>query len=256
MPYFSKKRVAKKRPTYRRKRKAVSSVKKIVNKALKNYTRKNVEVKKAVSTSADGAEIYHNNFITLDSGILVTSQGSSDPQTNNSSCRIGDELKLRGVSLKMMLELNERYSDCTFKLIVVKCAKGDTPTRANLYNGISGNKMIDTFNTERFTILLVRNIQIRAPNYATTGGTSVAGYAAAGDASQVQSRATKILNLWLPYKLFSKTGKIVYENNSSQTKFYDYHVLLYAYTNYSTPQDIYFVGRCNDYVKTMYFTDQ
>lgn len=233
-----------------------SSVKRQIARALVAYQNKNVEVKKAVSTSADGAEIYHNNFITLDSGILVTSQGTSDPQTNNSSCRVGDELKLRGVSLKMMLELNERYSDCTFKLIVVKCARGDTPTRANLYNGISGNKMIDTFNTERFTILLVRNIQIRAPNYATTGGTSIAGYAASGDASQVQSRATKILNLWLPYKLFSKTGIIKYENNSSQTKFYDYHVLLYAYTNYSTPQDIYYVGRCNDYVKTMYFTDQ
>jgi len=165
-------------------------------------------------------------------------------------------LTLRGVSIKMMLELNERYSDCTFKLIVVKCAKGDTPTRANLYNGISGNKMIDTFNTERFTILFAKNIKLTAPNFATTGGGSAAGYNAAGDASVVQSRATRIVKIWLPYKLFSKTGKIMYENNSSQTKFWDYQVLLYAYSNYSTLQDVYYVGRCNDYVKTMYYTDQ
>jgi len=255
MTYFSKKRVAKKRPIYRRK-KAVSSVKKIVSKALKAYSKRNVEVKQAVSTSADGAEIFHNNFITLDSGILITSQGTSDPQTNNSSGRVGDELTLRGISLKMMLELNERYSDCTFRLIVVKCSKGDTPTRQNLFNGISGNKMIDTFNTERFTILYRKNIKITAPNFATTGALSVAGYSAAGDASAVQSRATKIVKVWLPYKLFSKTGKVQYENASSQTKFYDYQVLLYAYTNYSTPQDVYYVGRCNDYVKTMYYTDQ
>jgi len=116
--------------------------------------------------------------------------------------------------------------------------------------------MIDTFNTERFTILYRKNIKLTAPNFGTTGGLSVAGYNAAGDASVVQSRATKIVKVWLPYKLFSKTGKVLYENASSQTKFYDYHVLLYAYTNYSTPQDLYYVGRCNDYVKTMYYTDQ
>jgi len=40
--------------------------------------------------------------------------------------RIGDEITLKGISLKFMVELNERYSDVTFRMFVVKKAKDDT----------------------------------------------------------------------------------------------------------------------------------
>lgn len=255
MPNYPKKRATKtyKKGTY--KRVGSSSVKKQIKRALVAYTNKNVEVKKSVSTSTDGAEIYHNSFITLDSTMLYTSQGITDPTQNSYSNRIGDEVKLRGINIKMFVELNERYSQCQFRFIVVKCAKGDTPTRTTLFNNLSGNKMIDTFNRERFTILYSKNFKINAPNYGTTGAEAIGpGYNAG--APVVLSRASKVLKIWLPYKVFSKSGKITYENGSSQPKFYDYHALLYAYTNYSTYQDVYFVARCNDYIKTMYFTDQ
>lgn len=236
-------------------KKITPSVKKAINNALVAYQNKNVEVKKSVSTSADGAEIYHNSFITLDSAMLYTSQGTGDPTQNSYSNRIGDELKLRGISIKMFIELNERYSDCNFRFIVVRCAKGDTPTRTTLFNNLSGNKMIDTYNTERFTILFSKNFKITSRNSATTGAESIGtGYNAGTPV--ILSRASKIVKVWLPYKAFSKSGKIVYENGSSQPKFYDYHALLYAYTNYSTYQDVYYVARCNDFIKTMYFTDQ
>jgi len=65
----------------------------------------------------------------------------------------------------MMLELNERYSDVTFRLFVVRSAKGDTPTTVTLWQGASGNKMLDTFNTERFTILYSKYVKILAPFY-------------------------------------------------------------------------------------------
>ena len=47
--------------------------------------------------------------------------------------RIGDEINLSGVSIKTMLESNERYSDVTFRVLVVRAAKGDVPNRANLW---------------------------------------------------------------------------------------------------------------------------
>ena len=36
---------------------------------------------------------------------------------------------------------------------MIKCARGDTPTRSSLFNGLSDNKMLDTFNSDRYTII-------------------------------------------------------------------------------------------------------
>jgi hypothetical protein len=52
-----------------------------------------------------------------------------------------------------MLEINERYSDVSYRLMLVKSTRGDTPTLATLYNGLSGNKMLDTKYKERYSIL-------------------------------------------------------------------------------------------------------
>lgn len=231
---------------------------------------KSVETKKANYTTTDGNEIFHNNFITLTPNILATTQGTSDPQgPTNQNCRIGDEVMLRGVSLRMMVELNERYSDVTMRLMVVKAAKGDTPTRANLFNGLSMNKMLDSVNNERFTVMYQRYIKMKSPGFgisSTSGGSNAVGTLGpppAPDAGirfdatnyNMLSRATKIVKVWIPGSRFGRKGKIVYEDNSSQVKFFDYHVLLYAYSNYSTNQDLWYVARVNDYVQQIYFKD-
>ena len=46
-------------------------------------------------------------------------QGTGDINTNNVGQRIGDEITLKGIKLKMMIELNERCSDVTFRLMVI-----------------------------------------------------------------------------------------------------------------------------------------
>ncbi len=70
------------------------------------------------------------------------------------------------------------------------------------------------------------------------------------------SRQTKIVKINLPGRLFNKSGVIQYENGSSQVKFYDYHFIVYAYSNYSTSQLLgYNVLAINDYVKEMYYKD-
>lgn len=218
-----------------------------------------METKTSNYSTNDGVEISHNNFITLDNAVLATTQGVTDPQGNsNTSNRIGDEVNLRGVSMKVMVELNERYTDVTFRMIVVKAAKGDTPTRATLFNGLSGNKMIDTFNTERYTILASKVFKMRAPNMGSSvadGGGGIPQPSGYGPLSSTFSRATRIVKMWIPGRKFTKSGVIKYEQGTSQTKFFDYHVLMYAYSNYTTLQDAWNVGRVNDYVKVMYYKD-
>ena len=54
---------------------------------------------------------------------------------------------------------------------------------------------------------------------------------------------------------FVKNGLIKYENGSAtQVQFFDYHLVLYVYSNFTTDQDVFNVGRLND-VKTVYYTD-
>jgi len=233
-----------------------------VQQIVKRELNKNLETKCAVTTSTDGVEILHNNFITLDNTVLATTQGVKDQNSvpnGNNTVRIGDEITLKGVSMKMMFELNERYSDVTIRIMLVRSARGDVPTRTTFFNGLSGNKMLDTTNRERYTIILDKWIKMKAPNYGSIGTHGIVsefpGNVPATDADQVLSRATRIVKLWVPGAKFAKNGKIRYEGESAQQKFFDYHVLAYAYSNYGTAQDIYNVARLNDYIKVLYFKD-
>ena len=109
---------------------------------------KKIETKQSNQTITDGTEVFHNNFVTLSSTLLYTSTGVTGPTTASTNNCIGDQINLQGFKIAMMVELNECHSHVTFRLLVVKAAKGDIPTRGTLFNGQSGNKMIDTINTE------------------------------------------------------------------------------------------------------------
>jgi len=236
-----------------------AGIARVVNKMLK----RKIETKQSTFTITDGQQIFHNNFLTLDgaSNFFATNQGTGDPM-NTGGQRVGDEITVKGIMFKMMIELNERYSDVTCRCICVRAAKGDTPTRDTLFAGVSGNKMLDNFNNERYSIIFQKTFKITARNQGTgaanvvyaDGGSS--GLNTADSSSQLLSRATRIVKFYVPGTKFFKNGVCKYENGSStQVKFFDYHLLLYAYSNYSTNQDVFYVVRVNDYIKTTYYTD-
>ncbi len=76
------------------------------------------------------------------------------------------------------------------------------------------------------------------------------------DTYEVFSRATKIVRIYILGKKFSRTGVITYENGGTVPKFFYYHVLCYAYSNYSTSElAAYYVGRVNDYIQQLYYKD-
>jgi len=233
----------------------------VLQAAIRRTLNKQIETKSACQTSTDYTQIGHNNFVSPEYGtLLATTQGVADPSTNNLLCRIGDQITLKGISIRMMLELNERYSHVTYRILVVKCAKGDQVDSSTLFVGLSGNKMLDRLNREKFTFLYEKWGTISAPNTgaftALTGTSSLGGGIFDGDNDLAFSRKTKIVKINLPGKLFSKSGVIQYENGSSQVKFYDYHFIVYAYSNYGTSQALgYNVLAINDYVKEMYYQD-
>ena len=85
--------------------------------------------------------------------------------------------------------------------MVIKCARGDTPTRSSLFNGLSDNKMVDTFNSDRYTIIK-QYFKLKAPNTGAIGGeTGGAGSGLKLHSDQLNevviSRATKVVKLWI-----------------------------------------------------------
>ena len=68
-----------------------------------------METIKSCNTITDGQEIFHNNYISLSDNLVYTTQGDQNPEAAASYNRTGDQITLRGVSLKFMVELNERY---------------------------------------------------------------------------------------------------------------------------------------------------
>lgn len=234
---------------------AVSTLQAAVRRAVAQSINKNIETKMSCYSNTDGQEILHNNFITLDLQLLRTTQGVTAPDASTINNRIGDKINLKGVSIKFMAELNERFTDVTFRCLVVKCAKNDTPTRATLFNGLSGNKMLDTLNTERYTFLVDKWFKIKNHGTGILSGEGAVGEGNNTNGQIVSSRQTKIVKIWIPYTKFTKSGVITYEDGGEFPKFFQYHVLLFAYSNYSTLQDVYNVARLNDVVSVMYFKD-
>lgn len=239
-----------------------------IARVVNNMLTKKLETKQSTNIGEGRyQQIKNNQFISVDSAFLQTTQGTSDPMAGNTANRIGDEITLKGISLKFMLELNERFGDVTCRIMVVRTARGDTPSTANLFVGLSVNKMMDRINTERYTIVAQKYIKLKAGNQtagltATEQGITAqpAGvFQAAASGVNAFQRPTKMVSMYLPGRKFGRNGVLRYENGGQNVKFFDYYVLCYAYANYSTHLggvvDTYNVAAVADYVKTMYYTD-
>ena len=124
---------------------------------------KTIETKSGVQLITDNIQFRHNNANIISSTFMHTGNGTIDAE-NALGQRIGDKITLTGVSFKMMVELAEQYADVTLRMMVVRSAKGDVPSITTLWQGASGNKMLDTFNTERFSVLHTQYVKMKAAN--------------------------------------------------------------------------------------------
>jgi len=133
---------------------------------LKTLT-KTIETKSGTIVCSDGVETSHNSFVTIIDQLLRTANGTLD-QENDTGQRIDDKITLQGVSIKCMLELNERHSDVTFRLLLISSGKGNIPTQGTLWQNASANQMLDNINTERYTVMLQKYIRLTASNMGNT----------------------------------------------------------------------------------------
>lgn len=218
---------------------------------------RSIETKEGLRSFSGGTNIAlaHNNIYSLNNSLLSTNYGNEDPM-NAQGQRIGDQVTFKGIAVRMMLQNQAQRPKVFYRIMVVRSAKADAPTRATLFKGLSGNKMIDQFNTERYTILASKRVNVTAMgNGAWTTASATGVPNTDNGATQIGGVGTKIVNLWISGKKFGRNGIVQYENATSQPKFYDYHLIVMAYDWFGTPQDVNNVGAVSDGWIKQYYKD-
>jgi len=221
---------------------------------------RSIETKEAAHRITN-VQVAHNNvtvFNNTGGGIFnpfEMLQGTGDIMTVNGN-RIGDKITLKGMLFRFMVEGSLGRSKVYFRFMLVKCAKGDTINRDTLFKQVSGNKMIDQINTERFTIVAQKTLNVSAPNNVALGLTAPLTNGVPSTGTVAGITGNRIFTMYVPGKRFGRGGNVTYENASTtQVKFYDYRLCCVAYDWYGTPQDVNNVGFINDGFVKLYFKD-
>lgn len=268
LPY-RRKRYSKKRSVVRKNGQTFKKPARTSNKRKYNRLLRRTAIRQAVASNetrcsmfgiSDGQAIAHNNFLTLESSLfslapdILTNEGGSSYWKKGV---IGNSYYCRGVSFRFMLENFNDRPHVIYRFMVVRAAHGNTPNRADLFEGLSGNKMLDYIDKDKYTVVYQKWISVKAHN----GGTNAAPSGTTGISSGAEDRFTnpkKIVKIYMPVnkviKLqdYSDRETIDGVANRQRQKDFNFHVLLYAYDNYFTLQDINNVGYVNDYVSKMY----
>lgn len=218
-----------------------------------------IETKEAQWTSNANVQLPHNNTYVVanaagDLNPLRSVNGNDDPMGGNSGSRIGDKICLKGLAIRGMVENALGRSKVYFRIMLVRCPRGQAPIRTNaLFKGCSGNKMIDTVNTEKYTIIWQTIFNVSTANPAPGVLTAASGVPSTGTPA---GQGTRLFNAWIPGRKFGKGGVITYEDTSSiNPKFFDYRIVILCYDWYGTPQDVNNVGVLNEMYTKMYFKD-
>lgn len=219
-----------------------------------------IETKEGQHSSANNLALAHNNITLVVKGgtgaalnPFERTQGTGDPMEQNAFQVIGDQIAVKGMMVKGFFEGALQRSKVYFRIMLVKYARGDAPTRATLFKNDSDNKMLDIINNERYTVVWQKIFNVSPPN-APPAAATLTGVAEQNLLSGITGN--RIISAWIPGKKFGRNGLVQYENASTtNVKFFDYRFYVMAYDWYGTPQDVNNVGRINSMFSKVYFKD-
>lgn len=191
---------------------------------------------------------------------LQTSQGTADANTAGQVAnRIGDKITVKGVMIKAIFENSLNRPKVFYRVLVLRCSKGDVPTKATLFYNNTPVKMIDQVNVERYTVIAQKKFTISASNPTASISNAVNGAPEELDVAGLinAGMATKAVSMWIPGRKFGRGGNITYSSDNGVTvKFYDYYIVCLAYDWYGTPSVIEnTVGKINSLYTKLYFKD-
>lgn len=197
----------------------------------------------------------HNLSVNLTIEPFKLAQGAADAMGEGLQAnRIGDRISIRGLMIKGQVETAPNRAKVYFRIMLIKAAKGDTVDRSTLFKNNCSNKMLDQVNTERFTILAQRvmNVTVTGQNSTTWNQLTLTGEP--NDSSR-GGIGTRNFSMWIPGNKIVKGGNMQFENNSFQPKFFDYKIVCLAYDHVATAQDVNAVLQLNCIYTKLYFKD-
>ena len=216
-----------------------------------NTLYRTIETKESEFSVAN-QQIAHNNVYIWTRSPFSTVNGTADPMQGVGQ-RIGDQVTLRGLAATWFVEGSLQRSKVHFRIMLLKGPRGASFNRDDIFKGMTGNKLIDQINTEKYTVVAQKRFNVSPPNHAPSSLTVLTGV----PVSEVPGvTGNKIVKFWIPGRKFGRDGVLRYENSSgTDLKFFDYRWVLFAYDWYGTPQDTNNVGFINEGWSKMYFKD-
>jgi len=197
-------------------------------------------------------QVAHNNVYIWTQNPLETNYGTPTDPMAGLAPRIGDQITVKGLAASFFVEGSLQRSKVHFRIMLLKGPRGASFTRADIFKGMSGNKMIDQLNTEKYTVITQRRFDVSPPNSSPQSLSVITGVPAS---SGPGITGNKIVNFWIPGRKFGRDGVVKYENGTGFLKFYDYRWVILAYDWYGTPQDTNNVGYVNEAWSKIYFKD-
>jgi len=236
-----------------------------------------IETKSGVWSSGSNVSLPHNQIHIVTSpgngqggdrlNMFQIAQGVRDEMGSGQvQNRVGDKITVRGVLIRAMFENSLNRPKVFYRLMVIKCAKGDVPDNASLFQRNSTNRMIDQLATERYTIIASKKFTISVSNAAPSLANATNGAPEESDFTSVQNAGmgTKMVNMWIPGSKFFRKGVLQYNcsydsQNNVTPKFFDFYVVILTYDWYGTPTEIAGVpnnvGKLNSLYTKCYFKD-
>lgn len=169
------------------------------------------------SIDFDKTELYHNSITYLANKNLATNlpgQGDADAE------RVGDEIYLTGIKLRLLLGQKYDRPNCTFKIWIVEAnsVSGNANDKNVFFHNTTGNILLDPIQSKRFSILKAITVKPK--------GTAM-------EVGEAGKEFVRPLSLWLPMR---RKIHFVADASTSVSKGMKEHlyILLGVYDAYGT----------------------
>lgn len=203
----------------------------------------------------DRIMVAHNQIGVLSIEPFKLAQGAGDAMRDGLQAnRIGDKITIKGLMIRGQVECAQYRPKVFFRIMLIKAAKGDTIDRDTLFKNNCSNKMLDQVNTERFTIVAQRimNITVQGQNPTSWNNVSVNGEPVDSYKGGI---GTRNFTIWVPGNRIVRGGNMQFQDNNFQPKFFDYKIVVLAYDHVATAQDVNNILQVNCIYTKCYFKD-
>lgn len=168
---------------------------------------------KYVSSGSENVQLYHNgggafSWVSL-SNLLATTQG------NTQITRVGDEVYPVGLSMRLWLSNKSDRPNVSYRVYIVAVPPDQTSTSpTGFFKGVSGNKMVDYIDTDRYNVLYHKILGPLSGDYSL-------------ESAATNKEHSRLLKIWLPIK-----GKVVYNIDGGNLPKYQKHILSFGVIAY------------------------